>query len=54
VYQVNPKYYWRGSDKERIETIMMNIQFNSDSTNFKVIDAGKHTITKRNPKDWGK
>jgi len=54
VYQVNPKYYWRGSDKERIEVIMMNIQFNSDSTNFRVIDAGKHTITKRNPKDWGK
>jgi len=54
VYQVNPKYYWRGNDKDRIEIIMMNIQFGSTSTNFRVLDAGKHTITKRNKNDWGK
>lgn len=53
VYQVNPKYYWRGSDKDRIETIMMNIQFNSKETNFRVLDAGKYTVTKKDAKDWG-
>lgn len=54
VYQVNPKYYWRGGDKERIEIIMLNLQFNSKETNFKVLDAGKYTVTKKDNKDWGK
>ncbi len=36
-YQVNPKYYWAGSDKDRSEEIMMNIRFSSTETNFNVL-----------------
>ncbi len=43
-YQVNPLYYWRGNDKDRIESIMMNIKFNSKETNFKVLNADKYEI----------
>lgn len=41
VYQVNPKYYWSGNDKDRIEEIMMNIRFSSSSSNFKVLPDGQ-------------
>jgi len=37
VYQVNPKYYWSGTDKDRIEEIMLNIRFGSNESNFHVI-----------------
>lgn len=48
VYKVNPKYYWSGSDKDRIEEIMMNIQFSSGSSNFKVLpDGQKWNLTKK-------
>lgn len=52
VYQVNPEYYWRGSDKARIESIMMNIQFNSGATNFKILDSSKYEVKPREKKDW--
>lgn len=41
VYQVNPKYYWNGSDKSRVDEIMLNIQFASAETNFRVMPDGK-------------
>lgn len=41
VYQVNPKYYWSGTDKDRVDQIMVNLQFESESTNFKVLPSGK-------------
>lgn len=47
VYQVNPKYYWSGSDVTRLQEIMLNIRFSSTSTNFKVLtDGDKYEITK--------
>jgi hypothetical protein len=33
---------------------MLNLQFNSKETNFKVLDAGKYTVNKKDNKDWGK
>lgn len=44
-YRLNPEFYWRGSDKERIEAIMMNLQFNSASTNFKIIKQADEYVT---------
>lgn len=37
VMQVNPKYYWNSSDSDRIDAIMMNIQFSTTSANFKIL-----------------
>lgn len=39
-YMVNPEYYWRGKDEDRIATIMMNIEFGSENTNFKIVPNG--------------
>jgi len=51
VYQVNPNYYWGGTDKDRVNEIMMNIQFASSETNFRVIPNGKDfQITKKGKK----
>lgn len=44
LYQVNPEYYWRGTDKDREEQIMLNIKFNSKNNNFKVYAGGKHDV----------
>lgn len=35
-YRINPEYYWRGNDEDRINAIMMQIQFDSENTNFKI------------------
>lgn len=43
-YKVNPMYYWRGNDKDRIDEIMMNIRFKSTETNFKVLNGGKWEV----------
>jgi len=42
LYQVNPQYYWGGSDKDRVDEIMMNIRFSSTETNFKVLPNGRN------------
>ena len=41
VYKVNPKYYWNGTDKDRVNQIMVNLEFASANTNFRVIPNGK-------------
>lgn len=48
VYQVNPEYYWKGSDVSRIQEIMLNIRFSSKSANFKVLtDGEKYNLVKK-------
>lgn len=39
-YMVNPEYYWRGKDEDRIASIIMNIEFGSDNSNFKILPNG--------------
>jgi len=46
-YQVNPNYYWSGTDKERMDEIMLNIQFSSKETNFKVLPGSKYEVTRK-------
>lgn len=50
IYQVNPNYYWSGSDKDRVDEIMMNIRFSTESTNFKVMPDGKSYNVSRKKK----
>lgn len=51
VYQVDAMYYWKGDEKERINTIMMNIQFNTTEANFKVLKGTDRVYTKKNGKE---
>lgn len=47
-YRLNPEYYWRGSDKDRIDAIMMMIEFNEGKGNFRVINKSQdYTYVKR-------
>lgn len=43
-YKVNPEYYWRGKDEDRLDAIMMNIQFETTSTNYKIIDQAQQYV----------
>jgi hypothetical protein len=40
-YRVNPKYFFKGGENQRIELIMLEIKLNSTNTNFRVINHFK-------------